>query len=494
MTKTHELIIYGGTSAGIIAAYEGCRQGLDVLLISPEKRIGGMTTGGLGDTDIGIEQAIGGHSRRFYELVGSRYGQTGPAWRFEAKVALAVYQEMLREAGVEILLGERLDLHAGVAMTGPTIASIRMESGRIFSARQFIDATYEGDLMALAGVSYTIGREANSMQGETLNGIHPGNELPDGIDPYVVAGDSSSGLLERVNPDAGGSAGTGDKRIQAYNFRMCLTDVPENRVPLEKPKGYRESDYEILFRAMEQGQSRRFFKLERVPGGKTDSNNDSGISTDYIGMNHQYPLLDYAAREELRLAHERYQKGLVWTLQNHPRVPSSIREFYGPWGLPKDEFTDNNHWPSQLYVRESRRMLGKFLITEDVVRRKVQVEDSVGLGSYAMDSHHIQYCLDANGFVRTEGGFYITLDSPYAISFRAMLPKPEECDNLQVPVCLSATHAAYGSIRMEPVFMILGQSAAAAAALAIRKAVSLSAVPYRELQKLLEAGNQRLQP
>lgn len=491
-SKEYDLVVYGSTSAAITAAVEAGRQGLTAIMVAPEARIGGMTTGGLGDTDVGIERAIGGMSLEFYQRIGRKYGEEKAIWRFEPKVALEVYQEMLAEVDVEHIQG-RLDLQHGVELLDGAIKSIRLESGLVIGGSQFIDATYEGDLMAQSGVSFFIGREANALHGETLNGIRDDNELPDGIDPYVIPGDPSSGLIERVNPNAAGEVGDGDNRLQAYNFRMCLTDVPENRILLEKPEGYREQDYEILFRAIEQGQSKRFFKLERVPNGKTDSNNDSGISTDYIGMNHTFPMEDYATREKIRLAHERYQKGLVWTLQNHPRVPEALREFYDPWGLPKDEFLDNHHWPSQLYVRESRRMLGEFLITEKVVRREVPVEDPIGLGSYAMDSHHIQYCVDGNGHVRTEGGFYVILDSPYPISFRAILPKAKECRNLSVPVCVSATHAAYGSIRMEPVFMILGQSAAMAAALAIRTGKPLHSVNYKDLLPMLEKAEQRLE-
>lgn len=490
--KPYDIVVYGGTSAAITAAVEARRQGMTAILISPESRLGGMTTGGLGDTDVGIERAIGGMSLEFYQRIGRKYAEDGAVWRFEPKVALEVYHEMLREADVEVI-HERLCLKSGVDINNGQIQSIKLESGESIAGKQFIDATYEGDLMGQSGVTFVIGRESNSEFGETLNGIHDDNELPDGIDPWVVPGDRSSGLIDRVNPDARGDAGDGDNRLQAYNFRMCLTDVPENRIMIEKPAGYREEDYEILFRAIDQGQSRRFFKLERVPNGKTDSNNDSGISTDYIGMNHTFPLEDYATREKIRLAHERYQKGLVWTLQHHPRVPSAIREFYAPWGLPKDEFTDNHHWPSQLYVRESRRMRGQFLVTEDVVRRRVPIGDSIGLGSYAMDSHHIQYCLDENGHVRTEGGFYVVLDNPYPISYRAILPKRSECTNLLVPVCVSATHAAYGSIRMEPVFMILGQSAAIAASLAIRNDQTLHDLPYSELHAALEEVEQRLE-
>jgi hypothetical protein len=489
-----DILIYGGTSAGIIAAIEAVRGGVRPLLVEPSEHLGGMTTGGLGDTDFGIAAAIGGLSREFYHRVGQVYGEEEAVWRFEPKVAMGVFREMILEHDLKVLIGERLDLRGGVALRDGRILSVRMESGLQIEARRYIDTSYEGDLMALAGVSYVTGREANSLHGETLNGIRDTNELPDGIDPYVVPGRPGSGLLERVNPDRGGNVGGADHGIQAYTYRMCLTDVAANRVPIEKPVGYREADYEILFRAVEQGQTRRFFKLERVPNGKTDSNNDSGISTDFIGTNHSYPEGDYKTRAEIAAAQTRYQLGLVWTLQNHPRISASIREFYAPWGLPKDEFLENGHWPPQLYVREARRMLGEHLITEHVVRLREPVEDSIGLGSYAMDSHHIQYCVSEKGDVTTEGGFYVVLDSPYPVSYRSILPKSSECRNLLVPVCLSATHAAYGSVRMEPVFMILGQSAAAAAALSIRLDCNLHDLPYGILKAALEKGKQRLEP
>ncbi|MEX2382496.1 MAG: FAD-dependent oxidoreductase [Opitutales bacterium] len=487
-----DILIYGGTSAGIAAAVAAARRGVRPLLVEASDHLGGMTTGGLGDTDVGIASAIGGISLEFYERVGKIYGEENAAWRFEPKVAMQVFSEMLREQGVEVLTRERLDLEKGVVTKDGNIVLVRMESGLEIEAKRYIDTSYEGDLMALAGVTYVIGREANALHGETLNGIRDDNELPDGVDPYVIPGRPESGLLERVNPNRGGEVGDADNGVQAYTYRMCLTDVPENRAPIYKPVMYREADYEILFRAIEQGQTRRFFKLERVPNGKTDSNNDSGISTDFIGMNHIYPEADYQTRGSIAAEQTRYQLGLVWTLQNHPRVPEAIREFYAPWGLPKDEFAGNNHWPTQLYVREARRMLGEHLITENVVRSKAAVADSIGLGSYAMDSHHIQYCVSEKGDVTTEGGFYVILDSPYSISYRSILPRAKECRNLLVPVCLSATHAAYGSVRMEPVFMILGQSAATAAALSIQRDCDLHELPYAVLQAALENGKQRL--
>lgn len=493
--KQYDLVIYGGTAAGITAAVQASIMGKSAVVIEQSRRIGGMTTGGLGDTDVGMTEAVGGLSLEFYQRIAQKYAQDGARWLFEPKVALEVLLDWVAEHQLEVVCGERLELKNGVTRQGSRITSITMESGKVYHGKMFIDATYEGDLMGHSGVSYVVGREPNTQYGETLNGIQPGpeaNELPPGIDPYVIKGLPSSGLLPRVNADRGGDAGEGDRKLQAYNFRMCLTDNPDNRMMISKPEGYNEADYEILFRAIEQGQRSRFFKLNRVTADKTDSNNNSGISTDYNGMNHSYPEADYAVREQIWEAHRIYQQGVVWTVQNHPRVPEEIREFYKPWGLPLDEFTDSGHWPSQLYIRESRRMTGDYVVTEHDVRREHPVPDSAGMGSFAMDSHHTQYYVNEDGHVSTEGGFYIRLDEPYPISYRAMVPKRSECTNLIVPVCLSATHAAYGSIRMEPVFMILGQSAAAAAVLALEADGIVQDVEYERLQALLLASNQVL--
>ncbi|MDF2938503.1 MAG: xanthan lyase [Paenibacillaceae bacterium] len=490
--KQADIVIYGGTAAGITAAVQAKIMGKSVIVIEPSQRIGGLTTGGLGDTDVGMKEAIGGLSLEFYRRVAKKYSQDGACWLFEPKVALEVLQEFVAEHNIEVVYGERLELKDGVTKQGTSLTSIRMESGNVYKGRVFIDASYEGDLMGKSGVSYFVGRESNAQYGETLNGIHPGNELPRGIDPYVVKGVPESGLLLRVNPDAGGSFGDGDSKLQAYNFRMCLTNNPDNRLEIEKPEGYNEADYEILFRAIEQGQSSKFFKLNLVTADKTDSNNNSGISTDYNGTNHSYAEADYSAREEMWNAHLLYQQGYVWTIQNHPRVPEEIRAHYKPWGLPLDEFTESGHWTPQLYVRESRRMISDYVVTEHVVRLEDPVSDSVGMGSFAMDSHHTQYYVNEEGHVSTEGGFYIKLKAPYPISYRAIVPKQEECTNLIVPVCVSATHAAYGSIRMEPVFMILGQSAAAAAALALDGDGIVQHVKVKQLHGVLVQEKQVL--
>ncbi|QNK60071.1 FAD-dependent oxidoreductase [Paenibacillus sp. PAMC21692] len=489
---TYDLVIYGGTSAGLAAAVQAGKMGLRAVVLEPTNRLGGLSSGGLGDTDFGDKSAIGGLSLDFYRRLGRRYGSEHAAWLFEPKEALAVFHEWVEEYGIDVRLGERLDPADPVVKKGNRLISIRMESGRIYNGRMYMDTGYEGDLMKAAGVSYATGRESNKVYGELYNGIQSGvavkNQLPRGIDPYVVKGNPASGLLPGVNPDAGGDDGQGDHRIQAYCYRMCLTDDPLNRVFVEQPEGYDERDYELLFRAIEQGE-KIFFKLNGVPNRKTDSNNDKGFSTDFIGYNDEYPEASYAERETIAAAHERHQRGLIWTLQHHERVPQEIRSFYAPWGLPLDEFVENDHWSPQLYIRESRRMIGEFVMNENHIFLRQAVSDPIGKGSYTMDSHNTQRHVSAEGYVVNEGDVQIKLSGPYPISYRSIVPKEEQCANLLVPVCLSASHIAYGSIRMEPVFMVLGQSAATAAALALEADASVQAVDYGKLrERLLEDG------
>lgn len=515
-----DILVYGGTSAAVTAAVQAKRMGKNVVLLSPEKHLGGLTSGGLGWTDLGDPRTIGGLSREFYHRVYKHYQQPdawkwqpresfgGQAqgtkamddvnetmWIFEPHVAEKIFDDLIEEHGVRVEHG-RLNLDAGVARKGNRIQAIRTEDGRVFAADMFIDATYEGDLMAKAGVSYAIGREPNAKYGEKFNGIQEReakkNQLPPGISPYVVPGDPKSGLLPGVNANAGGADGAGDGKIQAYCYRMVLTSHPENRIPIRKPEGYDEKDFEILFRAIEAGQKDRFFKVDAVPNRKTDSNNASGISCDYIGMNYEYPEGDYKTRERIADAHRYWQLGILWTLQNHPRVPESIRNAHAKWGLPADEFVDNGHWPHQLYVREARRMVSDFVMTERTIHDKKGVSRPIGMGSYNMDSHHVQRIVGRNGDLINEGDVQESARGPYQIDYGAIVPKQSECENLLVPVCLSASHIAYGSIRMEPVFMILGQSAAAAAAIAQDDKVPVQRVDYRKLKEQLQKDGQTL--
>jgi len=511
----HDLVIYGGTSAGVAAAVQASRMGKTAIVIEPSRHVGGLTSGGLGMTDSGNRTVIGGISREFYQRVKKHYeddaawkqekrsdyahfrANEDALWRFEPRVAELIYRRMLEEAKVQVVYGERLDLKKGVVREGARIVRIVMESGRSFAGRMFVDATYEGDLMAKAGVSYTVGRESNAQYGETLNGVQVrravSHQFEKPVDPYVKPGDPSSGLLPRVHGGDPGKEGEADKRIQAYCFRMCLTDDPGNRVPFPKPEGYDPLQYEIYLRYALAGWRNIWGNHPAMPNRKTDTNNHGAFSTDNIGMNYDYPDGDYATRERIVKEHEVYQKGLMWFLANDPRVPKDLQEKVAKWGLAKDEFTDNGGWPHQLYIREARRMVSDFVNTELDCRRLRETPESVGMGSYNMDSHHVQRHVDANGHVRNEGDIQVSPGGPYAISYKALRPKPGECANLLVPVCLSASHAAYGSIRMEPVFMVLGQSAATAAVIAIEDGIDIQKVDYAKLRPRLLADKQVLE-
>ena len=531
-SNTADIIIYGGTSAGVAAAIEASRMNRSVILIEPSNRLGGLTTGGLGQTDIGNKQAIGGIAREFYQNIRKYYsdpshwvwqkqseymdgGQTRTTedeeamWTFEPSAALLVYQDMIGKEKIDIRYNQRLNREMGVKKEAGKISSITMESGETYSGKMFIDATYEGDLMAAAGVSYTVGREANSEYGENLNGVQPNDTSRSltgalsrngmnhnfvyGVDPYIKKGDPSSGLLPYINPEKIAPQGSGDDKVQAYCFRMCLTDDPDNQIPLQKPDGYDSLNFELLLRNFEAGENGMPWINSKMPNRKTDTNNRTGFSTDFIGQNYAYPEAGYAEREKIVEAHRNYQKGLMWTLANNPRVPDHIRNEVARWGTCKDEFDREDGWPEQLYIREARRMIGDYVMTQKNCEQIEVADDPIGLAAYGMDSHNIQRYVTDEGFVRNEGNVEAHVKSPYPISYRALVPKPGECTNLLVPVCLSATHIAFGSIRMEPVFMVLGQSAATAASLAIDQKTSVQDVDYAALKAQLLKDKQRLQ-
>lgn len=512
----YDIVVYGGTSSGISAAIQATKMGKSVIVIEPSNHIGGLTTGGLGATDIGNKQVIGGLSREFYQRIAEKYNNpknwdwqnkndykvsqteedTPSMWTFEPKIAQEVFQDLILEYKIEVVKNERLNLNVGVVKKQGVIQSITMESGKEYRGKMFIDATYEGDLLAKSGVSYTVGRESNVKYGETLNGVQKKygiyHQFPDEVDPYVIKGDPSSGLLPNVNAEIN-QDGTSDKMVQGYCFRMTLTNVPKNRILVEKPGDYNELEYELLFRAIEAGYNGPFFIMSMMPNHKTDSNNKGPVSSDYIGRNFEYPEGDYEARERIIKEHEVYQKGLLWTLGNHPRIPEDIRAEFSTWGLPKDEFVENGHWTPQLYIREARRMVSDFVMTEMHCKQNPEAaKESIGMGAYTMDSHHMQRYVTADGFVKNEGDVEVGGFKPYPISYKAIVPKEEECTNLLVPVCLSASHIAFGSIRMEPVFMILGQSAATAASIAIDKKIGVQDISYTDLEKILIAEGQIL--
>ncbi|KAA8481785.1 FAD dependent oxidoreductase [Arcticibacter tournemirensis] len=489
-----DICVYGGTSAGVIAAYTAKKMNKSVLLIEPGKRLGGLSSGGLGFTDIGNKSIVTGVARDFYRQVGKHYGKF-EQWVFEPKVAEAVFKEYVTKAALPVIYQKRV---IKVKKTGQRIDEILLEdaSGRgtkamIVRAKMFIDCSYEGDLMARAGVSYTYGREANSQYNESINGVQMKNkhQFPDGIDPYKVPGMPESGLLWGVSAEPLAPEGSGDKKIQAYNFRICLTSDPANRVPVTRPVNYDSTKYELLLRYIEFAKPKEVagsvLKFDHMPNRKVDINNQGPFSTDMIGMNYDYPDADYARRNIIFKAHETYNKGLLYFLGNDLRVPEHLRKDMLKWGYPKDEYTDNGHWTPQLYVREARRMVSDYVMTEANCLGKVETPDAVGAAAYTMDSHNAQR-LVVNGMVKNEGDVQHKVPAPYPVSYRSIVPKAGECANLLVPVCLSASHIAYGSIRMEPVFMVLGQSAATAASMAIDTRKPVQKIDVSQLQALLK--------
>jgi hypothetical protein len=522
-----DLCIYGGTASGVAAAVQAARMGKTAVIAEFGNHLGGLTSGGLGATDIGNKAAIGGIAREFYHRIALHYAKSnawrfeqceeyfanrggrsafselsGPnstMWTFEPHVAEDILFQMLNETKVAIYFQQRL---ASVQKEGGRITEIAMENGKVYRARMFIDATYEGDLMAKAGVSFSVGREANSKYDETLNGVRaqtPKHQFSVPVDPYLKPGDPGSGLLPFIQAGDGGKPGEGDACVQAYNFRLCYTQEPANRLPHRKPAKYDPARYELLARYLEalvaagqKPQLKAFWNPIWMPNGKTDINNNGGFSTDFIGANYAYPEADYTTRAQIWQAHEDYVRGVVYFLATSPRVPENMRAEIQAWGPAKDEFLDTGNWPHQLYVREARRMVSAYVMTEHNCRGKQKAEDPVGLGAYGMDSHNCQRIVK-NGHAENEGDVQVGGFPPYPVSYRSIVPKATECENLLVPICLSATHIAYGSIRMEPVFMILGQSAASAAALAMDGKSSVQAVAYESLRARLLADKQILE-
>jgi hypothetical protein len=493
-----DVCVLGGTSAGVVSAVQAGRAGQKVVLTEFGGHLGGMTSGGLSQTDIGNKAAIGGIAREFYRRMGRHYG-SNEVWKLEPHVAEAVFNDMTREAGVPVYFHARL---ASVKMKNARMAEIQMEDGRIFRAKMFIDASYEGDLMARAGVSYFVGREANSTYQETLEGIRgvtPKHQFIVAVDPWLRPQDPASGLLPWIQDQSPGTAGEGDRAIQAYNFRLCLTQNPTNRLPIEPPSDYDPAKYELLGRylaalvaAGKTPSLRQLMDIQPMPNGKTDINNNGGFSTDFIGGNYGYPDGSYAERARIWKAHEDYTRGFLRFLATDPRVPAAIRVEMQSWGFCKDEFKDTGGWPNQLYIREARRMISDYVMTEDNCRHSLAVPDAIGLAAYTMDSHNCRR-IAREGRVENEGDVQAGGFPPYQISYRALRPRQNECQNLLVPVCLSASHIAYGSIRMEPVFMVLGQSAAMAAALAIEENVPVQKIDCAELRRRLLAAAQVLE-
>jgi hypothetical protein len=517
---TYDVVVYGGTSAGIIAAVQARKLGKTVVVVGPDRHLGGLSAGGLGWTDTGNKAVIGGLARDFYHRVYLHYqrpeawrwqkrddygnrGQGTPAidgdlrtqWIFEPHVAERIFEDYVREFQIPVHRDEWLDRARGVSKAGGRITAITMLSGRTFAGKMFLDATYEGDLLAAAGADHHVGREANAVYGETWNGnqvgvLHHSHHFGTmNISPYVVPGDPTSGLLPRISADPPGVRGEGDQRVQAYCYRLCLSRHPENRIPFAKPAGYDPRQYELLVRIYRAGWTQTFGKFDEIMNLKTDTNNHGPFSTDNIGCNYDYPEASYARRREILREHETYQKGWLYFIASDPRIPADVQRRMREWGLPRDEFKDNGGWPHQIYVREARRLVGAYVMTEHELLKQRPTPSPVGMGSYTIDSHNVRRYVTAEGFVQNEGDIGVSAQGPYPIAYGALVPKRGQADNLLVPVCVSSSHIAFGSIRMEPVFMILGQSAATAAALAIDGRLAVQDVPYEALRaRLLQDG------
>ena len=523
--RQFDVVVYGCTSGAVTAAVQTKKMGKTVVLVCPEKHLGGLTAGGLGWTDSGNKAVIGGLSREFYHRVWQHYakpeawkwqkqaefGNKGQGtvaldqesrtmWIFEPHVAEQVYEQWVKELQIPVIRNVWLDRAKGVKKKGDRIVSITMLDGKTYAGKMFMDATYEGDLMAAAGVSYHVGREAVSTYNEKWAGVQTGvlhhghhfGAVKTPISPYVVPGDPKSGVLPRISSAPPGKYGEADSKIQAYCFRMCLTKVPENRVPFAKPAGYDPKEYELLVRVFEAGWRETFRKFDAIPNGKTDTNNHGPFSTDNIGRNWDYPEASYARRKAIEQEHAQYQQGWLYFIANDLRVPEDVRTEMAKWGLAKDEFQGSGNWPHQMYIREARRMTGQYVMTENELLKKRATPEPVGMGSYGMDSHNIQRYITPEGYVQNEGDIGVSTNGPYQISYGSLVPKRGQVANLLVPVCLSSSHIAYGSIRMEPVFMILGQSAATAAVMAIEKGLAVQDVPYAELRGRLEKDGQVL--
>ena len=491
--QSYDLVVYGGTAGGVITAVAAAREGLHVALLEPGRHVGGMISGGLGFTDYGRKEVIGGYALEFYWRLGryyqmSRYGQE-LAWLHEPHVAEQIFRDMLSEAGVTVLYGQQLH---GVAKSAAHITSIAMENGAVYTAPVFADSSYEGDLMARAGVHYTWGRESTAQYGESLAGVR-------GVTPFhqfevdVPAFDAEHHLLPEISSGVPGPTGAADRLVQAYNFRLCLCDSAD-RVPIAMPPGYRAERYELLRRliAARAGQEgavpplRTLLTLDRLPNGKTDVNNNGAFSTDFIGGSWNYPEASPAERHKIWLAHQNYQQGLLYFLGHDAQVPSGLRAEMNGWGLCRDEFTDNGHWPRQLYIREARRMVGAYVARQSDLQTDLTKPDPIGMGSYNSDSHNVRRYADAHGFARNEGDMQVAVQ-PYQIPYRAIVPQRADAENLLVPVAFSASHVAYSSMRMEPQYMIIGQAAGVAAAMAVHAKLAVQDVDTSALAARLES-------
>lgn len=513
-----DVCIYGGTSAGAVAAVQVAKMGKSVVLVEAGQHIGGMSVEGLGGTDIdnhaGFQNspAVGGLALEFYRRIAASYGRqdafeqmlrarekkTG-LWRFEPHVAETVFDGWMKESGVRVLKGHRLAEKDGVRKEVARIVNIQCENGAEISAKVFIDATYEGDLMDFAGVSFVVGREGNAKYNETKNGILTDTkhgQLDRRIDPYKTPGDAKSGVLFGVQDEPLGEQGAPDDAIQGYAFRLCLTKDPANRISITKPDNYDPAHYELQRRYLAAGGGIPG-PSPSVPNGKTDPGSWHSLAGNFTGWNHHYPTASYAEREEMVKASRDYIQGVYWFMVNDPAVPERIRKLWEGWGLCRDEFTDNGGWPRIFYVRNGRRMVSDFVLTEAHVRKEnpSPVEDSVGLIWWPPDLHHARR-LVKDGAVWNEGAVFDASKTadwiPCGIPYRSLVPKATECTNLLTPTCPSSSYVAYGAYRIEFTFMVAGQSVATAAVMALDEGVPVQNINYAKLRERLLKDKQVL--
>jgi len=490
-----DLLVYGGTAAGVITAYSAAKQGLHVVVLEPSAHLGGMVTGGLSATDLGYFQIIGGYARAFYLRAAAHYGVKDldhrANWLSEPHVDEAIFNAMLREASVTVVLHHRIREHGGVTVEKRHVVELITEDGESWRAKVFADCSYEGDLMAQAGVHYTWGRESGQEYGESLAGVRertPAHQFTWPLSAY----DAQHHLYPEIDPGPLAPAGSGDKKVQAYNFRLVLTNDPANRIPFPRPEGYDRARFALLVRYLAEFLQHRgrvphlkdFFNPVLIPNHKADFNNNGPISTDYIGHSWKYPEAPFAEKGTITQEHLLYTQSLVYFLAHDESVPEPLRVEMNQWGLPKDEFEDTGHWPRQLYIREARRMLGAYMIRQADLQSERTKPDSIGMGSYNSDSHNIQRVAMPDGTVQNEGDVQVPVQ-PYEIPYRAITPQHAEIENLLVPVCLSATHVAYSSVRMEPQYMIIGQAAGVAASIAVRNHTAIQNISITKLQREL---------
>ena len=499
VNRDYDVVVYGATAGGTIAAIAAAEEGAAVLLIEPGRHVGGMVTGGLSHNDYGDRSVIGGMALEFYKKVADHYKAPLYYWRGpEPHVGERIFLDWLEAAGVEIRFGNRVE---EVVTRDHRIESIGLTGGDRISGRVFIDATYEGDLMARAGVSYAVGREGVRDFGESWAGRRA--IMPDGHQmlPRVSSFDEKGDLLPLIHPEPMVAEGEADAGIQGYGFRLIVTDEPSNRVSFPVPDLYDPADYALVARyyQVHPGAGNMVHLWPTLPGGKSDMNSSGPISTNVVnGLNWEYPDAEYNRRDEIWQKMKDYTLGLLYFLSYDPAVPERIRKETQEIGLCRDEFTDNGHWPHQLYIRVARRMIGEYFMTQHDLETDTVKYDAIGMGSYNIDVRHVQRTFvpvsrfpELHYEVYNEG--YISIPvAPYEIPYRALLPSYGECRNLIVPVCISASHVAYASVRMEPQYMIMGHAAGIAAAMAAREGREVHLVDIARLQEKLAAGNQVL--